>query len=226
MVRAAVILSGCGFLDGAEIREAVLSLLYLDVQGAKVSIFAPDIDQMHVVDHLAGAPADGQSRNVLVEAARIARSKVEPLSALNVSHFDALIIPGGYGVAKNLSNLAVAGENTKVLPEFANVIEAFYAARKPIGAICIAPAVLAVALKGKGLTLTIGEDAGTAALIAAMGHTHQKAASNEAVVDSAHKIATCSAYMREDALSEIAKGIERVVYEVIQMAKTAQQSAA
>lgn len=225
MTRVAVILSGCGFLDGAEIRESVLSLLYLDQQGARVSIFAPDIMQMHSINHLTQQP-ESAPRNVLVEAARIARSQIEPLDRLDASQFDALIIPGGYGVAKNLSNVAVAGAEAVVEKSFAQAVRAFYDAKKPIGAICIAPAVLAVILRDKGITFTIGEDAGTAGLIEAMGNHHQCASSREIVVDKAHRIATCSAYMRDDALSAIASGIEKVVYEVLSMVRASKQSAA
>lgn len=225
MTKVAVILSGCGFLDGAEIRESVLSLLYLDEQGAEVSIFAPDIAQMHVIDHLSAVPQEQQSRNVLHEAARIARGDIKPLSALDVSHFDALVVPGGYGVAKNLSSLATQGKDAAVLPEFAAIVQAFHAQHKPIGAICIAPAVLALALRGQGIRLTIGEDADTVALIETTGNIHVPALSAQAVEDDTHKVVSCSAYMRDDSLSEIAKGIRGVIYGVMRFAQANSKAA-
>jgi len=216
MARVAVVLAGCGYLDGAEIRESVLSLLYLDQLGAKVHCFAPDIEQHHVVDHLAKSEAP-ESRNVLKEAARIARSDIQPLSALNPKEFDALVLPGGYGVAKNLSDLAFKGKDATVLPAYASVIEAFHNAGKPIGAICIAPAVVALALKHKGVTLTIGEDAGTAAVIEASGNKHQNSPTDQVVVDSKHRIASCSAYMRDDAIARVAEGIQKCIAAVMAM---------
>lgn len=224
-MRAAVILSGCGYLDGAEIRESVLSLLYLDQAGVTASIFAPDKSQHHVVDHVAKQQVPG-GRNMMVEAARIARSDITPLAKLNAAEFDLLVIPGGYGVAKNLSDFAFEGVKATVEAEFSAAIEAFYAAKKPIVAICIAPAVLAAVLKNKGITLTIGEDAGTAAAIEAFGNTHKPCASDEVCIDEAHRIATCSAYMREDALTPIAKGIERAVAAGVAMAKSTTSKAA
>lgn len=219
MTHVAVILSGCGYLDGAEIREAVLALLYLDEAGATVSVFAPDSEQMHVVNHLT-KEATTETRNVLVEAARIARSDVSDLATLNPDAFDALVIPGGYGVAKNLSDLALKGASATVHPEFLRVAQGFHAAQKPIGAICIAPAVLALALKGSGSTLTIGEDAATAAVITEVGCTHQNAGSAEAVLDTVNNVASCSAYMREDGIANIAKGIKAVITHVIDLAKS------
>jgi enhancing lycopene biosynthesis protein 2 len=218
MTRVAVILAGCGYLDGAEIRESVLSLLYLDQHGAKAECFAPDIAQHHVIDHAAKAEAP-ESRNILKEAARIARSEIRPLSQLNVDGFDALVLPGGYGVAKNLSDLAFKGDKATVDPDYAHAIRAFFDAKKPIGAICIAPAVVALALKNEGITLTIGEDAGTAAVIAATGNIHKNAPTEETVADEAHRVASCSAYMREDGIARVAEGIEKTVKAVLAMAK-------
>jgi enhancing lycopene biosynthesis protein 2 len=218
MKRVAVILSGCGYLDGAEIRESVLALLYLDQAGAKVEIFAPDIDQYHVVDHLSGNPTK-ESRNVLKESARIARSKIKPLQQLHAVDFDALVLPGGYGVAKNLSDFAFKGKDASVEPDFARVVTEFYQAQKPIGAICIAPAVLAVILQSQGgATVTIGEDAGTAAAITACGSTHEICDTEDFVYDPANKIASCSAYMREDSIAKVAQGIEKVVKQVLSVA--------
>lgn len=217
MAKIAVILSGCGFLDGAEIREAVLTLLYLDEQGADVSLFAPDKPQHDVINHIQQSPEEGEPRNVLTEAARIARGHIEDVSKLNPDAFDALVIPGGFGAAKNLCDFAIKGADCKVDAQVQRVIQGFFDAQKPIGAMCIAPALLAAALAGKNLTLTIGDDADTAAAIESLGHHHVACASDEAAIDKANKIATCSAYMREDKLSAIARGIEQVVTAVIRM---------
>lgn len=224
-MRAAVILSGCGYLDGAEIRESVLSLLYLDQAGVTATVFAPDKSQHHVVDHLTKSAVAG-GRNILLEAARIARSDITALDTLDASAFDLLVIPGGFGVAKNLSDLAFEGANATVDSQFAAAIEAFYAAKKPIVAICIAPAVVAVVLKNKGITVTIGDDTGTASVIESLGNMHKICASDDVCIDEKHRIATCSAYMREDALAPIAKGIERAIAAGIALAKQSGSSKA
>lgn len=225
MTQAAVILSGCGFADGAEIRESVLALLALDKQGVQVRIFAPDIPQAEVRDCVTGELLP-ETRNVLREAGRIARGNIAPLSDCRAEDFDLLVIPGGFGVAKNLSDFASKGADATVEPEFKRVATEFYAQKKPIAAICIAPAVLAVALKGEGITLTIGDDAGCAAAIQAAGNLHRNSPTAQAVIDSAHRVASCSAYMRDDALAPIAEGIEQCIAAVVDMAKQATQNAA
>lgn len=218
MTNVAVILSGCGHQDGAEIREAVLALTALSRSGAKVSIFAPDI-AFPVIDHRNGAPT-GETRNVLVEAARIARGEIAPLSDLNPADFEALVIPGGFGVAKNLSDFAVKGAEAPVNPDFVRALKGFAEAKKPIGAICIAPAVVALVLgKDYHPTVTIGEDAGTAAAIEQAGAHHQPCATENIVVDEANRIVSCSAYMRNDELHKIAAGIDKLVLEVVNLAQ-------
>ena len=224
-MKAAVILAGCGYLDGAEIRESVLSLLYLDQANVQATCFAADIPQHHTIDHL-GQNEAGDARNVLTESARIARSNVTALNELNAEDYDLLVLPGGFGVAKNYSDLAFKGADCTVEPSYKKAVENFYAARKPIVAICIAPAVLAAALKDKGITLTIGDDAGTAGAIEHFGNTHQNAATNEAVIDDAHNVVSCSAYMREDSIADVATGIEKAIQAGIQLAKTNTQAAA
>lgn len=225
MVRVAVILSGCGFLDGAEIRESVLALLSLSKLGADASIFAPDIDQHHVVNHLTGEEVK-EKRNVLVESARIARGKVEALDKLDAANFDALVIPGGFGVAKNLSDLAFKGKDASVLPQFKKAIEQFLAQKKPIGAICIAPAVLVAAVgKSAHPLVTIGNDKGVAAAIEAMGGRHENCATDAIAYDAANRIVSCSAYMRDDSLARIADGIEKCVTQVVELADRKKRAA-
>lgn len=221
-MKAAVILSGCGHRDGAEIREAVLTLLYLDQNGVEAQCFAPDAKQHDVVNHATGETAT-ESRNSMAEAARIARGKIEPLSALKAGDYAMLLIPGGYGAAKNLSDLALKGAEAAVIPEFQQAVLGFLEQKKPIGAICIAPAVLAAAVKGKySLTLTIGDDEGTAGAINALGSQHQNCPTDGFVWDEAHRVASCSAYMHEAPLAQIARGIEQVVGKVVGAAKAIQ----
>ena len=217
MANVAVVLAGCGVYDGAEINEAVLTLLCLEQQGASYQCFAPDIEQMHVVNHLTGEPAEGESRNVLVEAARIARGNIKALGEANVAEFDALLVPGGFGAAKNLSNFAVAGAAMEVQADFLRVAQAFHAAGKPIGLICIAP-VMAAAICGEGARCTIGDDAETAAAIAAMGGEHLECPVTEARVDAQRKLVTTPAYMLAGKVSEAYAGIGACVKEVLALA--------
>ncbi|NOY27960.1 MAG: isoprenoid biosynthesis glyoxalase ElbB [Oligoflexia bacterium] len=213
--RVAVVLSGCGYLDGAEISESVIALLTLNRAGAQVQLFAPDKPQMHVVDHLAGTPQQGATRNVLAESARIARGHIRSLDKLHCADFDALFLPGGFGVAKNLSTFAVQGTNGSVEPDLVRVLKDFRAANKPIGAVCIAPAILVLALhQGK---VTIGEDADTAAAINALGGSHQTCSVHDVVVDPARKLVTAPAFMQDAQLADVATGIEKAVAATLAM---------
>jgi len=204
-------LAGCGYLDGAEVREAVIALLELDKRGIEAQCFAPDIPQAHVVDHLTGEAAAGQSRNCLHEAARIARGAVLPLSDADMQGFDLLVLPGGFGVAKNLSSIAFDGKDASALPDFSRLALQAVAAGKPIVAICISPAALALALKKNyAPRVTIGDDEN--GLIEAFGGTHAPCATHETAVDDNLKIVSCSAYMRDDArLKDVAEGIANAV---------------
>ncbi|MSP55852.1 MAG: isoprenoid biosynthesis glyoxalase ElbB [Myxococcales bacterium] len=218
MTTAAVVLAGCGHMDGTEVREAVLALLALDREGVTVRCFAPDIPQRDVVDHLRKQPA-GEARNVLVEAARIARGEVQRLTELDVSEFDLLVCPGGFGAAKNLSDLAIAGADATAIPEFAAVVDAFRRANKPICAICIAPAVIVAAL-GEG-AVTIGNDPGTAGAIFAMGGTHVEQPVTGYHVDPIHRLVSTPAYMYGDArIGDIATGIERAIHAAVGLSRS------
>lgn len=219
MTQVGVCLAGCGFLDGAEIRESVLTLLALSRAGAQAVCFAPDRDQMHVVDHLRGEPVEGESRNVLVESARIARGEIVALSGFDLSSVDALIFPGGYGVAKNLCDFAVSGPDCTVVPEVQELIQSARVAELPMGFVCIAPALAAAALRGSGesLELTIGHDAGTAEALAAMGAQHTARGANQAHLDRVHRVASTPAYMLDAPLHEIAQGIEQMVQDLLSL---------
>ncbi|MDD2052888.1 isoprenoid biosynthesis glyoxalase ElbB [Pseudomonas putida] len=211
----AVILSGCGVYDGAEIHESVLTLLRLDQRGAKVQCFAPNIAQMHVINHLTGEEMP-ESRNVLVESARIARGAVKDIREANAADFDALIVPGGFGAAKNLSNFAVEGANCSVQAEVLALAEAFAEAGKPVGLICITPA-LAAKIYGPGVICTIGNDADTAAALNKMGATHEECVVSEIVEDKARKLVSTPAYMLAQSIGEAAAGINKLVDRVLEL---------
>ncbi len=217
MKKIAVILSGCGVFDGAEIYESVLTLLRIEQNDASYQCMAPDIDQLHVINHLKGEVAEGESRNVLVEAARLARGEIIDLASADAADYDALIIPGGFGAAKNLSDFAVNGSDCQVNPEVMRFTQAMHAAGKPVGLICIAPAMTPL-LFGEGATCTIGNDADTAAAIEAMGGQHRNACVDEIVVDTERKLVTTPAYMLAGSISEAASGINKLVDEVIALA--------
>ncbi len=222
--RVAVLLAGSGHLDGTEIREAVLALLALDQHGARAQCVAPNADQHHVVDHLTGQEEAGQRRNMLTEAGRIARGEALDLAQANAADFDALVVPGGFGVAKNLCGFAFQGANAEVRPDVAAFLKAFIDAGKPVGAICIAPALLALALakQGRKATLTIGNDEGCAGAIESLGSTHERHDSpREMAVDEALNLVTTPAYMFGGArVSDVYTGIERAVAEVIRRVKS------
>lgn len=215
--KVGVLLSGCGVFDGSEIHEAVLTLLFLDQAGANIVCMAPKTKQMHVIDHTNQSAADEQ-RNILVESARIARGDIVDLATVSAEQLDALIIPGGFGAAKNLSDFAVKGPDAKVQPQVQRLLDEMLAARKPIGALCIAPATVAKALGSHHPEVTIGTDVGTAAAIETMGAKHVSCKVDEIHVDKAHKIVTTPAYMLGPSIRHVAVGIEKLVKKVIELA--------
>lgn len=216
--KVGVILSGCGFKDGAEIHESVLALLALDRAGAEAVCFAPDVPQAQVVDHLTGK-ATGERRNVLAESARIARGKVTDVAKADARSLDALLLPGGFGAATNLCTFGTDGEKGKVDPGVARLVRAMHAARKPIGGICIAPALLALVLGKDHPTLTIGTDAGTAARLEAAGARHRDCPVDGFVVDEVQRVVTTPAYMLGPSIRHVAAGIERCVEALLRMAR-------
>lgn len=210
----AVILSGCGVYDGAEIHESVLTLLRLAQRGCQVQCFAPDIS-FDVVDHLTGQPT-GERRNVLVEAARIARGQVKNITHARAEDFDALIVPGGFGSAKNLSTFAHEGAQCSVQADLLALAEAFAEERKPVGLICISPAI-AAKIYGPTVTCTIGNDAETAKAVEQMGAIHQACPVDEIVEDVERKLVTTPAYMLAQSITEAAAGINKLVDRVIEL---------
>ena len=211
----AVFLSGCGVYDGAEIHESVLTMLAIARHGAAYQCFAPNVAQYHVVNHLTGEEEPNATRNVLVEAARIARGNIKDVTDYSPADFDALILPGGFGVAKNFCTFAVEGPNCTVNGAVEKAIRDTHAAKRPIGALCIAPALMARILGD--VTVTIGSDAGVIPNIEAMGAHHTLTTHGEVVIDTAARLATTPCYMLEATLPQIAEGTDNIVRAVLEM---------
>ena len=218
MKNIAVLLAGCGVYDGSEIHEATFALLAIDKEGAKYTCLAPDISQMHVVNHRTG-DATQEKRNVLEESARIARGDIKSIKEVNVDDFDALILPGGFGAAKNWSTFATESENCAVNPDVEKLVKEFNAKGKPVGAICIAPAVISRILgKEKHITVTIGNDKSTAGTLEKFGAKHVDKKVTDIAIDEKNKIITTPAYMLATRISEVADGVSKLVKAVINMA--------
>jgi len=219
MKKIAVLLSGCGYLDGAEIRESVLTLLALDSHPRRSSfeviIMAPNLPQYHVVNHLSGEVTH-EKRNVLQESARIARGKIQNLSDINPALLDGLLMPGGFGVAKNLSNFAFEGVSGEVDATVKDLISRLHSQKKPIGAICIAPAVISMVLGNQHIKVTIGHDKKTALGIEETGAVHCPSNVDDVCIDTDNKIVTTPAYMDDAAsLDKIYAGIQKCVFQVL-----------
>ncbi|MBM3286631.1 MAG: isoprenoid biosynthesis glyoxalase ElbB [Candidatus Eisenbacteria bacterium] len=216
--KVGVILSGCGVKDGSEIHEAVFTLLEIARNGAEAVCMAPDTTSA-VVDHLKGE-ATGEKRNALIEAARIARGRIRDLRQVRAADLDAIIVPGGLGAASVLCDFAAKGRDCAAHPEVERILLEMHGAGKPIGAICIAPALLASIFgrKGAPIQITIGSDAGTAAKLESMGVRHANRGVREICVDSANKIVTTPAYMLAETIDQTADGIALLVKEVVRLA--------
>ena len=212
-----VILSGCGVYDGSEIHESVLTLLAIEQHGGEAVIIAPDINQAKVVDHHTGALQPG-SRSILSEAARIARGPVLPIDRVKAQDLDGLIIPGGFGSVLNLCDFAGKGATCSADAATAKLIRDIHALRRPIGGLCISPALLARVLGEHGIRITIGDDPGTAAALEAMGAHHENAAADAIVVDERHQIVSCPAYMKAKNLIELWSGVNKLVGKVLELA--------
>lgn len=214
MAKVGVILSGCGVYDGAEIHESVITLLALDRAGAQVLVAAPDAE-LDVVDHLSGQPT-GEKRKVLAESARIARGEIVPMGDLSAEDIDAVIFPGGFGAAKNLSDFAEKGAEAKAHPEVERLMREMLEAGKPIGLICIAPALAAVVFGAShSPRITIGKDKDTAAALVKLGARHIECPVGKFVVDEKLRIVSTPAYMLGKSIAEVAEGIEALVKKVL-----------
>jgi len=214
MKKFAIVLSGCGVYDGAEIQEAVTAMLAVCRKGHAYQVFAPDIPQLHVVNHLTGAEMP-EKRNVLVESARIARGNIKDLTAFEPSQYDALLFVGGFGAAKNLSNFAVKGENYTVIGQVTGVVEAMHRAGKPVGAMCVSPVLIADAIKG--VELTLGEPCGASEAAEKHGAVHKVTTHGEVTVDRKNKVATTPCYMLDATIAQVAAGAEHIVDELLKL---------
>ena len=214
--KVAVVLAGCGFQDGSEIHESVLTLLYLDKAGVEVQCAAPNIEQRQVVNHLTGETTE-EERSVLVESARISRGNIIDLALLNIEDYDAVVFPGGFGVALNSCDFALRGTDCAINPDIARCLTEAHSHGKVIGAICIAPVLVAKALGQHGIHLTIGNDPDTAAGMNALGCEHQNAATDEIIVDLTNKVVSTPAYMLATGIAQISDGIEKLVGKVLEL---------
>ena len=218
MKKVGVLLSGCGVNDGAEIHESVLTMLFLDKPGVEMILMAPNIDQMHVINHYTGQEME-EYRNVLVESSRIARGEIKDMAEVSGNDLDALIIPGGFGVAKNLCDYAMAGPECSVNPDVYRLIVELRLMNKPIGAICIAPVMMAKILgeQEESANMTIGYDETTSTDIISMGSKHIDCPVTEMIIDEDKKIVTTPAYMEANSIKEAADGIEQLIKKVLSM---------
>jgi len=214
MKKIAVVLAGNGVYDGAEIHESTLTLLAITRKGSQYQCFAPDVAQHHVINHLTGEEMP-EERNVLVEAARIARGDIKPLSEYQAGAFDAIVFPGGFGAAKNLCTFAFDGVDCQVNPDVEKAIRDTIVAEKPVGALCISPVVVTKILGD--VKVTIGQDEGTARAIQEMGGIHENTAQGEMVVDEKYKVISSPFYMLDARIDQIADGAERVVEKILEM---------
>lgn len=206
--KIAVVLAGSGVYDGSEIHEASLALYSISKNGGDYQIFAPNINQHHVINHITGEEMP-ETRNVLVESARIARGNIKDLKEFSASEFDAILFPGGFGVAKNLCTFAFQGADCQVNHDVEMAIKTMHEAKKPIGALCIAPALIARIL-GK-IKVTIGQDKKTAEAITSLGATHVNTTHGEIVIDKENKIVTTPCYMLDATIAQIGDGAENVI---------------
>lgn len=216
-IKVAVILSGCGYLDGSEINESVLTLLALDKSGADVQCLAPNIAQKHVIDHSSGGMTEDEDRNVLTEAARIARGAIRSFDEIRATDFDAFIYVGGYGAAKNLSSFAFDGPDYDIDPAVKDLIQAAHAKGIPQGFMCIAPVLAAHALGKQKVLLTIGNDADIAAALKAKGAQHQECPVDTIIVDQGNRVVSTPAYLLAQSITEAEAGINRLVAAVLQL---------
>jgi enhancing lycopene biosynthesis protein 2 len=218
MTKVGVLLSGCGVNDGSEIQESVITMLALDRAGVEMVLMAPNIDQMHVINHYTGQEMN-EFRNVLVESSRIARGNIKDIVEVSGNDIDALILPGGFGVTKNLCDYAMAGPECSINPDVYRLVTEVHYLQKPIGAICIAPAMIAKILseQDESAEMTIGLDKTTASDIKAMGSTHVLCSVTEMVVDEEKKMVSTPAYMEAKSIKEAAEGIEKLVAKVLEM---------
>lgn len=212
----AVILSGCGVMDGTEIHEAVLTLLEIDRSGVKYDCLSLDIMQSDVIDHSCSAEDILSQRNVMKESARISRGQITNIKQADINNYDALFVPGGFGAAKNLCDYAFKGASLTVNQDILDFSMAMHNAGKPIGLMCIAP-VMAPKIFGVGVRCTIGTDPNTAAHIEAIGGIHVKVGADQIVVDTSKRLVTTPGYMTGESITSVSLGISKMVQKVLSM---------
>lgn len=220
MKKVAVLLAGCGVYDGSEIHEAVFTLLSIARQGGSYQCFAPDKEQLHVINHVTGSEMP-EKRNVLVESARIARGEIKPVSELKPSEYDGLVIPGGFGAAKNLNQWAIKGPEGEIDPDVARVIREFVKARIPVAGLCMGPTVIASALKGvlTGARLTVGSTAEKSPYdiqaisngLVSTGAVAEYKTIREFTVDDELKIVTAPCYMMEGSIDQVYGNVQQAI---------------
>jgi enhancing lycopene biosynthesis protein 2 len=216
--RVGVILSGCGVMDGSEIHEATLVLYFLDKYGAQIVCIAPDKDQQDVVNHITNESLK-EKRNVLLESARIARGNILNIKEVKADELDAVIMPGGFGAAKNLSSFAIDAETCNVDEDVTRLLKKMHAQGKPIAALCIAPALLAKVFGADyHPELTIGNDPQTATKLEKMGAKHINTKVDEIHFDQKNKIITSPCYMLAERITQVAEGIEKSVKKLLEVA--------
>jgi enhancing lycopene biosynthesis protein 2/pterin-4a-carbinolamine dehydratase len=219
--RIAVLLSGSGVFDGAEIHESVLTLLALEEAGAEIVMTAPSGPQLHVVNHLSGVVSENEQRDMLVEAARIARGQIIDLESIDLSRIDGVILPGGFGVAKNLSNLALHGADCQVDPRVRDFLIAAKERSLPMGFACISPALAAAVFREGKLTLGSAEEPAVEVL-KALGAEHIVCKRDDIICDAERKIASTPAYMGDTTLKALRLGLKRMVDQVMAWANQAE----
>jgi enhancing lycopene biosynthesis protein 2 len=216
MKKIAIVLSGCGVFDGSEVFESTLTFLAIEHNHSTYQCFAPDIEQAKVVNHLTGEVVEGETRNVLVESARLCRGEIKPLTELDVNDYDGLIFPGGFGAATNLSDFATKGADATVNEQVYKACRAFADVRKPVGFICIAPSLVPLIYK-KGVQVTIGNDQATAETLNQMGAIHVECSVDDYIADLVKKVVTTPAYMLANSITEAQQGIDNLVTELISL---------
>ena len=218
MKEIGVVLSGCGAQDGSEIHEAVITLLSLDRAGAHAKIMAPDMKQLHVINHLSGKTMNS-NRNSLIESSRIARGKIVPINTVKGEDIDAIIFPGGTGMAKNIFNYALVGKDFTIISDVERITIESLKLGKPIGAICIAPVMIAKILQNMGINgiVTGGYNQQIIEDIEDMGINTKQVGAEDIVIDEVNKIISTPAYVEGKSIGEVAIGITKLVDKVLEL---------
>ncbi len=221
-----VLLSGNGVYDGSEIHESVLTLLAIDENRGQALCFAPNINQHHVVNHLSGNEMNEQ-RNVLIEAARIARGAITDLAEVTSASLDALVVPGGFGAAKNLTKWAFSGPEGEINQQVKRIITEMVQSKKPIVGLCMGPTVIAKALEDTGLKqhLTVGTTKETSpyeidAISAGMekiGAVVEMKTIKEISIDVENRIISAPCYMMEGSITDVRDNIKQAIDELFEM---------